>query len=1635
MYMEMTFFKEEKMKKRNLIASLFGVLAVFCSVMAVGNMHQPTVKAAENVFEMVSGGSIRITEPTGLRFRVKMSEDVKSTADKVGMLIFPADYLVDDGTEGDVYYKSVEALAATAVSGHRIDLDLTKKLYNKDGYWYGNGAIVNIKDKNMTREFVGIAYYEADGKTVWADTAQLANTTRSVSEVALLAHADDTNKYSAETDELFCDYIGYIKDENLEKVKLNAIPLFVDNGADTAKSYWKAEYVAGGVKITVNVQDEAVSVDDSSKGYSDNIELQMQAVDNLWHTTDYTFNFLCDASGRYWARRWSDSSYSDISLSNDPTVKNDELYYVFSTTEDGYQVEVFVSYEILNVTEAEGKGNVRICPMLRNRTSESYNTYKTSDLLGCYYHVPATWFVLNESNQFTRPDLAQFTLASRNSEATGIIDKLALLQAEDGGTMAKTELGAHLAIDSNWCLDGIARDLLGTDYLLTGSTAGKATVSESGYVIICVRENNTTLIEKLKNANWTLLADKCRTAIGTMAGSGVSCRWTTSYYAKYCEAGETIETTGFSSLVFGKSNDSTPEAVYKTTPAYISFEAVNEAFYMEEGNVENCCPSVAVTNGGRLYTAYMTGGKYEPLEENCGIMQYSDDGGKTWNRLFVLDTWDGQAVGGTKQMVCFDVELRSDPETNVVYVIYNLRKNINDGITLDAQSWMFTISNPDSTVMTEEGLKISEHWNTNIGFARNGFTILKNGNFIIVPNGTEHSEENAAYISEDKGKTWKVVGSVYVPQAINFDEPIVVEKLDGSLWCTFRTTTGYMCESFSYDGGRTWSIGRETNVKNPASRFSINRLASGKLMMVYSDQSSYRIGMMVAISEDDGKTWENKLCLYDGYASYPVVALDHSSGEEVIHIVFDDGRYYANQWRTGTEDGKKYEYYASIYHVALTEEEIMAGGDPGEEETELLIMGDSYTNSRFWLGFEGSFGTYGGETIGINGSRVADWNTEAMIAKIVAKNPKNLFINLGINDIGAGTDGETVGNAIVAYLETLKSALPNTKIYYNMIVYPSNTNYDYAVIDASNSIVEAYIDADAEDNVNKIDIREKLMRMGEADARRFTDGLHMTAEAYAILCEAIKDETGIGRKVETLNIVSRLRKRIYEYKWTDWEDCGIRSDAPTRYNVRGYAAEEGVYINAVQYVDHIVSMGDKWNEQTHLEAQIWQGNMGNGWDSTYAAFWLDGTTWFNNSNNLGTVKNHVTITDRGEDYADGYRYEISYEIFIPFANNVGSADGPYAYIQFKHHMPGETEEGFEYSYREFRDNARYLWQDDCNSYEFRKTGIVKKYDDDVYKNLGTISGTGVAAWDLNVYRAPSAFYVQVSTTDTIDPSVETGVEFYMNLGEITQNRTQNTYKFQLAMKNGKVTGNVYHYPNGTMTKTDLSYVGRSYKETSGKTTMCLMIPYDSFGDSVDTESIGVTFTSYRGSANVGWTYSGCSIYLYQPIKYLTVTKNNQVYLLGEESIQATMAANGVLQEGYENVFENLALISANTGEMSTIVNGGLLFDDRTTQNFVFETDEAKFLEGKSYVYTGIAEGSFTVEKSGYVFLLLPGTSGYASVRTAAEADGWKKQFTGWNKMGSLSDPVSYYVKWCEAGESYSYGKWNIAVAGIGTSAE
>ena len=165
------------------------------------------------------------------------------------------------------------------------------------------------------------------------------------------------------------------------------------------------------------------------------------------------------------------------------------------------------------------------------------------------------------------------------------------------------------------------------------------------------------------------------------------------------------------------------------------------------------------------------------------------------------------------------------------------------------------------------------------------------------------------YASSDKGKTISLRGHADIPNR-SFDENMIVEKKDGSLWMLVRTFDG-IGESFSTDGGYTWTPGQKSHIDGPCSRFHISRLKSGRLLLINHYQFDQRIDLedimhqgnvkkwkgrshlSALLSEDDGQTWPYSLLLDErNEVSYPdAKEADDGFILSLIHIYFLPGPY------------------------------------------------------------------------------------------------------------------------------------------------------------------------------------------------------------------------------------------------------------------------------------------------------------------------------------------------------------------------------------------------------------------------------------------------------------------------------------------------------------------------------------------------------------------------------------------------------------------------------------------------------------------------------------------------------------------------------------------------------------------------
>jgi hypothetical protein len=151
------------------------------------------------------------------------------------------------------------------------------------------------------------------------------------------------------------------------------------------------------------------------------------------------------------------------------------------------------------------------------------------------------------------------------------------------------------------------------------------------------------------------------------------------------------------------------------------------------------------------------------------------------------------------------------------------------------------------------------------------------------------------YFSDDAGRTWRRGEEMPAAETsdgkpVTLQEPGVVELRDGRLLAFCRTDAGSQYVAHSRDRGTTWSRPQASNIVSPQSPASIERVpATDDLLLVWNDHrdtppklKGKRTPLCVAVSRDDGQTWEDVKTLAvnpDGWYCYTAVEF---IGEHVL---------------------------------------------------------------------------------------------------------------------------------------------------------------------------------------------------------------------------------------------------------------------------------------------------------------------------------------------------------------------------------------------------------------------------------------------------------------------------------------------------------------------------------------------------------------------------------------------------------------------------------------------------------------------------------------------------------------------------------------------------------------------------------
>lgn len=170
-----------------------------------------------------------------------------------------------------------------------------------------------------------------------------------------------------------------------------------------------------------------------------------------------------------------------------------------------------------------------------------------------------------------------------------------------------------------------------------------------------------------------------------------------------------------------------------------------------------------------------------------------------------------------------------------------------------------------------------------LGWMTRNKPIYLSNDDILLPVYDERCWSSMVMISDDGGETWSTYGNLTSPKGVI--QPTVVQRRDGSLLMLMRSRDGEIWRSTSDDLGRSWEEAHPTELPNPNCGVDMVRLHSGNIALVYNDTPRGRTPLTVALSTDEGVTWEFKRDLEteEGEYSYPAVIQSRDGG---IHITY-----------------------------------------------------------------------------------------------------------------------------------------------------------------------------------------------------------------------------------------------------------------------------------------------------------------------------------------------------------------------------------------------------------------------------------------------------------------------------------------------------------------------------------------------------------------------------------------------------------------------------------------------------------------------------------------------------------------------------------------------------------------------------
>ena len=308
----------------------------------------------------------------------------------------------------------------------------------------------------------------------------------------------------------------------------------------------------------------------------------------------------------------------------------------------------------------------------------------------------------------------------------------------------------------------------------------------------------------------------------------------------------------------------------KTSPAVMANE-----FIYEQAPFPSCHASTIAETPAGLMAAWF-GGADEGNKDVC-----------IWGSRFINNKWtapfriaDG-IMNDSVRYACYNPVLYQVPGGELL-LFYKIGPNV-----VGWKGFMMRSKNNGKTWSKREALPEGF-----LGPIKNK-PVLVNG-ILICPSSTENNGWQAHFeYTKDKGKTWTKSDPLNDGATVSAIQPSILKYKDGRLQIVCRSRNKTINQSWSSNGGKTWSPMVATSLPNNNSGIDAVTLKDGRQLLVYnhvkpeeltSEGRGPRSPLNVAIS-NDGKNWRAAVVLEDmaGEYSYPSVI---QAKDSLVHIVY-----------------------------------------------------------------------------------------------------------------------------------------------------------------------------------------------------------------------------------------------------------------------------------------------------------------------------------------------------------------------------------------------------------------------------------------------------------------------------------------------------------------------------------------------------------------------------------------------------------------------------------------------------------------------------------------------------------------------------------------------------------------------------